>query len=341
MLHEGAAGLATENGNGMGAFVRRCGDAEEKPWRQSRTSLRLADRFSAAPERPVSELDGLGRKGSTGRAMTAGSASRSNVVVNGRKIASRRGPTVSRNDPSLGIKLTHIVDSSRQGLREQVAEDRPPMSGKVQKLATSFFYPRPLFSRRSVAAILVAMGKPAAGRLAQVLQRQGRTEGVVLEGRAAKLRTILPKNELEKRIAREFENEIRRGCRPAGIRANQMANHLNESLPTGRIRCLGRPANRPGPRLRSPTIGRPQSSEKLEPGSSSPACWPREQSPVDRLCDEQTSRPPTPVGADSARIRALRFVSENRQAPFLSMTQVQGRPCAPCLKRQLHNRVKR
>ena len=64
-------------------------------------------------EMPVSELMAL-QKGST-VALDRRIGEPVDVVVNGRKIASGE-VTVLENDPSrFGIKLTHIVDSSRQG----------------------------------------------------------------------------------------------------------------------------------------------------------------------------------------------------------------------------------
>ncbi|NMG39476.1 flagellar motor switch protein FliN [Chelativorans sp. ZYF759] len=64
-------------------------------------------------EMPVSELMAL-QKGST-VALDRRIGEPVDVVVNGRKIASGE-VTVLESDPSrFGIKLTHIVDSSRQG----------------------------------------------------------------------------------------------------------------------------------------------------------------------------------------------------------------------------------
>jgi len=110
VLHEGAA-AATENGNGMGAFVAAAATQENHGVIMDiPVDVQIV---LGSTEMPVSELMAL-QKGST-VALDRRIGEPVDVVVNGRKIASGE-VTVLENDPSrFGIKLTHIVDSSRQG----------------------------------------------------------------------------------------------------------------------------------------------------------------------------------------------------------------------------------
>ena len=117
VLHEGAAAAAAEtgkgngNGSGMGAFAAAAATHENHGVIMDiPVDVQIV---LGSTEMPVSELMAL-QKGST-VALDRRIGEPVDVVVNGRKIASGE-VTVLENDPSrFGIKLTHIVDSSRQG----------------------------------------------------------------------------------------------------------------------------------------------------------------------------------------------------------------------------------
>jgi flagellar motor switch protein FliG len=114
---------------------------------------------------------------------------------------------------------------------------------------------RSLTQSQKAAAILVAMGKPAAGQLLKFFKQE---ELKALLEAARKLRTI-PQNELEKIVA-EFETEFAEG---AGLldSGDQMDTILNESLPPEEFDALvGR--SRPG-RVEEPPSVWPK-LEKLE-----------------------------------------------------------------------------
>lgn len=96
-----------------------------------------------------------------------------------------------------------------------------------------------LTKAQKAAAVLVAMGKPSAGRLLRFFKQEELK--VLIEGARA-LRTI-PQSELEK-IVSEFEEEFTEG---AGLldSGDQMDTLLNESLSTEEINALmgwGKPA---------------------------------------------------------------------------------------------------
>jgi len=109
VLHEGAA--ATEEGIGLGAFSAAAASHENHGVIMDiPVDVQIV---LGSTEMPVSELMAL-QKGST-VALDRRIGEPVDVVVNGRKIASGE-VTVLESDPSrFGIKLTHIVDSSRQG----------------------------------------------------------------------------------------------------------------------------------------------------------------------------------------------------------------------------------
>ncbi|MGY6707038.1 MAG: flagellar motor switch protein FliN [Rhizobiaceae bacterium] len=109
VLHEGAS--ATEEGIGMASFSAAAATHENHGVIMDiPVDVQIV---LGSTEMPVSELMAL-QKGST-VALDRRIGEPVDVVVNGRKIASGE-VTVLENDPSrFGIKLTHIVDSSRQG----------------------------------------------------------------------------------------------------------------------------------------------------------------------------------------------------------------------------------
>jgi len=108
VLHEGAA--ATDEGIGLGAFGAAATHENHSVIMDIPVDVQIV---LGSTEMPVSELMAL-QKGST-VALDRRIGEPVDVVVNGRKIASGE-VTVLDNDPSrFGIKLTHIVDSSRQG----------------------------------------------------------------------------------------------------------------------------------------------------------------------------------------------------------------------------------
>lgn len=109
VLHEGAA--ATDEGIGLGAFGAAAAMHENHGVIMDiPVDVQIV---LGSTEMPVSELMAL-QKGST-VALDRRIGEPVDVVVNGRKIASGE-VTVLDHDPSrFGIKLTHIVDSSRQG----------------------------------------------------------------------------------------------------------------------------------------------------------------------------------------------------------------------------------
>lgn len=109
VLHEGAA--ATDEGIGLGAFgAAAATQANHGVIMDIPVDVQIV---LGSTEMPVSELMAL-QKGST-VALDRRIGEPVDVVVNGRKIASGE-VTVLDSDPSrFGIKLTHIVDSSRQG----------------------------------------------------------------------------------------------------------------------------------------------------------------------------------------------------------------------------------
>ena len=125
---------------------------------------------------------------------------------------------------------------------------------------------RGLSQSQKAAAILVAMGKPAAGRLLKFFKQE---ELKALLEAARKLRTI-PQNELEKIVA-EFETEFAEGAglldsgdqnghHPQTNRCHRK-NSMRWSAATGP--AASRSRHRSGPSSRS--------WSRL----SSPACWPR------------------------------------------------------------------
>jgi len=100
--------------------------------------------------------------------------------------------------------------------------------------------PVKLTQAEKAAAILVAMGKPSAGRLLKFFKQE---ELKTLIEAARRLRTI-PQAELE-RVVQEFEQEFAEG---AGLldSADSMDNLLNESLPPEEVSLLmGRGEKRP------------------------------------------------------------------------------------------------
>ena len=109
VLHEGAA--ATDEGMGMAGLGAAAATHENHGVIMDiPVDVQIV---LGSTEMPVSELMAL-QKGST-VALDRRIGEPVEVVVNGRKIASGE-VTVLESDPSrFGIKLTHIVDSSRQG----------------------------------------------------------------------------------------------------------------------------------------------------------------------------------------------------------------------------------
>jgi flagellar motor switch protein FliG len=167
------------------------------------------------------------------------------------------------------------------------------MSDK-SKAATSSA--RGLTQSQKAAAILVAMGKPAAGRLLKFFKQE---ELKALLDAARKLRTI-PQNELEKIVA-EFETEFAEG---AGLldSGDQMDTILNESLPPEEFDALvGR--KRPG-RVEEPPSVWPK-LEKLEPGNW-PACWRRNIPSRSPMCSAISRRasPRSPCASSNGRCAA-------------------------------------